>query len=672
MSRPNKIYSGMSGRFSNTSHSKIRIMRENLMSNVMSEHFNAYRMWSAVNLAVDVDKMEDDPDEWVETTVNGKKTKELKPNKDRKKVASTGVHSIFNKYHGVPLENAAGGWRTSQNMPLIDSPKNRQLQRSMNACTVRDLVQKSMIGLLGSAVYNYSDFMFCKYLGRIPNNYLITLRRYPIPIQDYVKPYGTPNAIYKSDGNQTTTPTGPAPMATMVTWLGTPGNEMNNIMKYSFSMPFKEVKSKFEDAQAKDNNGVSRASGGIVGGAFQKAFSSDIAKVAANSIMPGMYNMNGNQATNPPGPHYDSNKAYAGVDMIKSIYIRDGEAGLKFDHNFKLVFDYELRSYDGVNGKQAMLDLLANILTCCYTSGEFWPGAYRSNARSSGYQPMSSLECMRQRGGSFSGFVNAFQNDFEKIKGKVSADISAKGLLNVMKSLMNDIGGAILGGALSKAPAQFKQGVNALLSDTAVGFWHVTVGNPCAPMMSIGNLILTNTEIEHYGPLGIDDFPTGLRVTCTFKSGKPRDKQLIERIYNGGNDRIYSPLDQSILEALKSAKAYNQKNAEGTGGSRNNTVEDKTVANLGPGDSMESAKARADKNEDAKNAAQEMMAKADTTTYSGYKNLNIETVSNINNKDLIKRYFGTDNAFAIDFTSGELAQGNPANNAVKNSTDPVA
>jgi hypothetical protein len=147
---------------------------------------------------------------------------------------------------------------------------------------------------------------------------------------------------------------------------------------------------------------------------------------------------------------------------------------------------------------------------------------------------------------------------------------------------------------------------------------------------------------------------------------------LIERIYNGGNDRIYSPLDQSILEALKSAKAYNQKNAEGTGGSRNNTVEDKTVANLGPEDSMESAKARADKNEDAKNAAQEMMAKADTTTYSGYKNLNIETVSNINNKDLIKRYFGTDNAFAIDFTSGELAQGNPANNTVKNSTDPVA
>ena len=43
--------------------------------------------------------------------------------------------------------------------------------------------EASIIGGL-SAPYNWKDFLYCKHYGTIPNNYMITLRRFPHPILD--------------------------------------------------------------------------------------------------------------------------------------------------------------------------------------------------------------------------------------------------------------------------------------------------------------------------------------------------------------------------------------------------------------------------------------------------------------------------------------------------------
>jgi hypothetical protein len=99
-----------------------------------------------------------------------------------------------------------------------------------------------------------------------------------------------------------------------------------------------------------------------------------------------------------------------------------------------------------------------------------------------------------------------------------------------------------------------------LLSPAAVGFWHVTIGNPHHPIMSLGNMILTNTTVEHYGPLGLDDFPTGLRVTCELERGKPRDIRDIEKIYMHGNDRIFSSMGNQIKKMYECSKEYKSKN----------------------------------------------------------------------------------------------------------------
>lgn len=567
---------------------------------------------------------------------------------------SRGVRSIFNKFHAVPLENSEFGVRISQNMPLLDCPSTRKLQRASNACSVRDLVDKSRQGLMGACVYDYSDFMFCKYLGRVPNNYMITLRRFTIPVNDYIKPYGNAKAIQPNDPGvrtQVRTSNGGVSMGCMVTWLGTPGNEMNEIMKYNFSMPFKSVDAKFEDDGAAAPQAHNNNSKGAIGGLFGAAMSSSIVRglAARGALGRGLYNPQGGQTVSTPPPHYDPQKAYVGVDMIKSIYIRDPDKGLRFEHKFKLTFDYELRSYDGINGRQAMLDLLGNILTVCYTTGDFWPGAYRHNQGGSYVQPMSSLECMKHHK-TFTGYMKAFQKDVARFKEGLKAAMANP--IETLLRLLDNIGGLILGGEDESLPPTFGSGRNALLSDNPVGFWHVTIGNPCAPMMSIGNMILENCTVEHYGPLGLDDFPTGLRVTCELVGGKPRDKRLIERIYVSGNDRIYMPLDQDVIKMIRNAEEINKYGTVG----RNNVTNTATNSSK-----PENQKVIAERNQTASNAY-----------ISAFEDANIQTVNpqstqeiaegELDTNKIVRRMFGNIGAstsFGVVIASGEMAEGAP-------------
>lgn len=635
----------------------IRKNHETLISASVADDFNTYRTYGAFGLAVDVDPL----------TTDDFDDEGLKKNADRAKVQSTGVRSIFNKLHAVPLENSDYGWRVSQNMPLLDSPSNRQKQRAMNACTVRDLVQKSKQGLLGTAMYDWSDFMYCKYLGQISNNHLITLRRYTIPVQDYIKPYGNPSAINgKSKGGakvSTQTDNGGVPLGCMVTWLGTPGNEMSEILKYSFNMPFKEVKSSFEDnGQTLHGDSVNRNSGGRLGSGFTKIFEDRTAQRLGNMIMPGIFNDHGNLERQNIYPFYDANRAYAEVDAIKSIMMRDADTGLSFSQEFTLTFDYELRSYDGVNGKQAMLDLLGNILTVCYTQGDFWPGAYRASAHGSTYEPMSSLECMKHHD-TFTEYQQAFVHDFDSIKKGVGNTISSKGgLWNTIKELANNLLGALIGGNLGVMPAVMQTGVNALLSDSAVGLWHVTIGNPCAPILSMGNMIVSDCSVEHYGPLGIDDFPTGLKVVVKLKHGKPRDKRLIERMYNGGNDRIYMPLDQSVFNLLKQADAINKKQAEGTGKSGIRG----SLANTGPTSAGLDSDKSINERRDAEKTANEEAYSAKTG--SSFNDDRVDIMTELGSSSAMQRIFGTTNTQAIRWAAGELNEGSPRKSS---STAPV-
>ena len=120
-----------------------------------------------------------------------------------------------------------------------------------------------------------------------------------------------------------------------------------------------------------------------------------------------------------------------------------------------------------------------------------------------------------------------------------------------------------IAGKLNKLGRPQKAMYNALLSPAPIGFWHVTIGNPKRPIMSIGNMVITNVSIEHLVPLGLDDFPTGLKVTVELDRGKPRDLRDIEKLYMQGVDRIYSPMGEKVFDMYKNAELYKSSKESG-------------------------------------------------------------------------------------------------------------
>lgn len=544
---------------------KVRYNREHLLTKETAHELNTYLNFGVFPTYTDTEKAkyEQDGDKWKRT-------------KDSDKAGTPGVRSIFNRAGTVLLGSNDGSynvnvgedephyWRLSNNVPLMDSPLARQKIRQTAGCSIKELVQASSAGIMGQETYAYSDFMYCKHLGRVSNNYMITLRRFPLPVDDFIGAIGIdPNdRMMNSSSNA-------ACIGCMITWLGVSGNNMSDILKYNFSMPFKEEESDRQDLQGSADENATMLNGiySIFDQKYRQQYQEGYNDAAANDAFK-YFGINLGQAPykNLAGRE-DNMKVYGPVDSIRNTYVRD-DKGLKFDQSFTLTFEYELKSYNGINGKQAMLDLISNILNVTYTTGSFWGGGYKGYAAHQS-NIFANLNIFKARGG-FTNFVDAFSEDISNLSsdfGKQHGFIDDEGKFSwkgVFQQL-NSLGGMIMSGFLNRFGRPQKVMYNSLLSPAPIGFWHVTIGNPKRPIMSLGNMIITDCSIEHQGPLGLDDFPTGLKVTVQLTRGKPRDLRDIEKIYMQGNDRIYSSMSEKVFDMYKNAELYKAAKSSRTG-----------------------------------------------------------------------------------------------------------
>jgi hypothetical protein len=257
---------------------------------------------------------------------------------------------------------------------------------------------------------------------------------------------------------------------------------------------------------------------------------------------------------------YDKTKVYGPVDVIDKSKKR--KRGLMFEQKFTLTFDYELRSYYGVNGKAAMMDLLGNILATTYTHGTFWGGERRfvGNVQDNIFANLPIFKLADSGGlNNPSAVLEAFMDSVHQGAQAFTQGVEGESTQDKIKNLAKDIGGMLLGGMLNKLGRPHKYALASLMSGAPVGCWHLTVGNPKSPILEVGNLVCTGSEIEHYGPLGLDDFPTGIRVKINLEHGKPRDIMGIEQMYGRGDTRIYAPMGEKVLDMYKKAKSVTPK-----------------------------------------------------------------------------------------------------------------
>ena len=491
--------------------------------------------------------------------------------------------SLFNPYNGVHVIGM------TENIPLLYDQDETKYQgperlRNISDCSISRLVslssQKSSI--LGQARYKYADFAFCKDLG-MPNNRLITLRKFSIPVGDYIFRAAAHNATIKEGGNEkggeVDNPfTTPGDIGRMCCYFDTDDNKLEDILKYSFAGSWKEMKAEIQQINSQENDHVTplgsiiNALNPSMNSALDKGFSG-----ASNHLIGRAFNSwfgwntdqyYSNTAQNPM--EYDKHRIYTPRNTIQSMHRYEGN--LEFKHEFTLVFSYKLRSYQNINPKSAMLDLLANVFATTYSRGRFWGGRNEiigAQPNRSGWNKADQLLNKGEDviGGLFSSLIDG-TFDAGALMGSLGNHISKawQGAQKFIGDLVKDPYGSlqsmVQSGAKTISKINDKTGImkgvkgilknqlgrpeiyafQSLLDGSNTGLWHVTIGNPLNPIASIGNLIITDTQVQQFGPLGIDDFPTELKVTVTLKHARPRDAVAMERMYTKGVGAIYMPL----------------------------------------------------------------------------------------------------------------------------------
>lgn len=255
----------------------------------------------------------------------------------------------------------------------------------------------------GRTPYYFQDFVFCKYWNIIPNNRLITFRKYHAPVYDNLQF----SSMYdKVSGGAGSTYQPFAPIATVLSYFGDDtGNTLSSLLSFTTGTNWQDVNADVHqvsgdtgsdphaliDEMFTGSGGFTGATSDLVSKIFsggnmltQKMFS--FGKFVG-LLSPDGYNMNNDQATFDklsqanidPYEQLYSNKILGPVNRIQSTKAR--KDGIKFDQKFSLTCQYVARPIGGVNTKAAMLDILSNCMEIASVDAMFWGGGYRFNIK---------------------------------------------------------------------------------------------------------------------------------------------------------------------------------------------------------------------------------------------------------------------------------------------------
>lgn len=426
----------------------------------------------------------------------------------------------------------------------------------------------SAVSVTGYQPYAMTDFMFCKNYGKIPNNRLITFRRYPFPIDDQIKIFQ--NGVYKS----------PIPIAQAVTWFGgDTGNALSNIGVLNWGMNFKEIALPDKPQEINGNevtvDQLKALVEGIGGGKTAKSVVDGLETLLVGfggsneqlQQLSGMEEKFQKYAKNlylSDGPYW--NRIFGPVNVVDRTTQRSRGMQSTYAAPFSLNFHYQFRSFNGLSPKIVALDLIASFLNLTYNDAQFLGQLAR-------YFPKLGLKfnptITEQLGKLISQAAISFNADIANqiialIKSATASITAASGLQN-SKDLLNTLKtGAkntiqVAGAKILKPAVPEILSIRSALSDRPVGEWHLVVGNPMNPIMVMGDLLCTNCKMIFDTEIGPEDFPTGITFTVTLQQGKPRDKVAIERMFNLGESQLMS---NKLRDPASAADTFGEENSK--------------------------------------------------------------------------------------------------------------
>jgi hypothetical protein len=447
-----------------------------------------------------------------------------------------------------------------------------------------------------SQPYNVKDFIFCKHYGVIPNNRMITLRRFPNPVMDNLRvptPGKRIEAVDKAgelkgqdvDGASISTEQmikegACLPIAQAVTFFGAEtGNSLDSILGIDTGLNWgANDQDKLKKSAGNDKGFMQSTLGKYIealsGGPNSKLSEGLKSISSAVGVITDPDNVELRHRRNlydtlvaPEGPL--SKRIFVDVNTVNKMWMR--EIGFNGgDQTFSLTFNYSLTSVGEINSRMMFIDLMANLLAIGSDYGKFLVPQLLvgSNKQGIGFPNGSK------------GFVKhltdpvGFLNDMLKLNFEAEVKAKVDSISGTLEKSKAEIQGLSKGQALPKDGQVYKTLTAMLTSDLInqlvyepimlsgypTGEWHVVVGNPLNPIAMIGNLICSNVKIKLNNVLGPDDFPTELTATFSMKAARQKHRGDFESMFNRGNGRLYlgkMPISDASLNAQVGALSGN-------------------------------------------------------------------------------------------------------------------
>lgn len=470
-----------------------------------------------------------------------------------------------------------------------------------------------------NAPYSISDFLYSKWFNEIPNNYMVTVRRFPQPCYDNVitidsalqamggwymnndKEYANATSaggsrintsnvsddrkkvtkIVYSDGTSkdetsvlyTASDDMYPCIGTAVTYFGEEcGNPLKDILKFEYGLKWKQITSDLQSLENTDGDYTTQPW-------LQGMVARTIATAARGYSDPAHALL---QKAHTPGGDIFGQKygefVIGPVNVVNETQARD--RGMQFSNAFTLNFNYIMRSLNFVNPRVAMIDLLVNMLSLTYNNAQFWGGGQRWY-NNGGYLGPQFGDPNLLRQGKWREYAKDFSTDARKgimnvlglttdTNGKVTGIDGKNALMSAINGIIDMIGkvaNASMANFLDTNIGHVGQTqiAKAEISGDPCGYWHVTLGNPLNPIAMMGNMIAKNSTLSLGNELGFDDFPVELNVAMTLEHGRPRDRGDIENMFNLGHGRIYIPLGTNKRHNQAAVDAVNGNGVNGGG-----------------------------------------------------------------------------------------------------------
>ena len=429
-----------------------------------------------------------------------------------------------------------------------------------------------------SAPYHWKDFLYCKYYGTIPNNYMFTLRRYPTPMRDDLSlPAGV-----KGSADQLAEGVG-RPVAQAVTWWGgDTGNNLSDFISFTTGLNWEPESQEETIQQQAFDKGILSAttlSPTDLQNALKDGNVSD--KIATNDVLSILSMLSDPESVvqrqrgtttlrelaQAEGGVL-SDYIWTSVDTVKSMQIRS--SGLIFDagEGMSLKFTYDLTSVGQVNTKAAILDLMGSLLSLGTNYGNFLTPDFRYSSEfpaigfpggGPGYERFLSdpIGFIDEYGGSFNSTLQDLEEQTSGIADAARGSQQSSILNTNNFTNPSQAGGEIFknaAGIISQNDwANNYQMPLGFYTGAPTGEWHLVVGNPMNPIAMIGNLICKGVSISFNDKLGPDDFPTELYATFELDHGRDRERGEIESMFNRGEGKLY----QSVLPVSSNQQTQN-------------------------------------------------------------------------------------------------------------------